>query len=87
MEGATIDFLVAKNAVSDGIKQEKIIIDVPNGPAKQNIQVVVTDANGRRVIYEGVHKPGDHIERIVEGISPMRLQNYINGTLHEKTLP
>ena len=87
VEGAVIDFVVAKNnTLPDGIRQEKVTVDVPNGPPRQPVQIVVTDANGRKVIYEGVHKPGDHIEKTFEGVGMIRVQTYVNGNLHEKTL-
>jgi serine/threonine-protein kinase len=47
---------------------------------------VATDANGREVVYEGVHKPGERVEKILEVSGPVRVQVYINGALkQEKT--
>ncbi|VBB07936.1 serine/threonine-protein kinase active site [Lucifera butyrica] len=85
-EGAAIDFTVAKN-VSGTTKRAVVQIAVPAGPPNQTIQIVVTDSNGRRVIYEGTHKPGEKIEKTVEGTGQVRVQVYINGVLiQEQTL-
>jgi len=51
------------------------------------VQIIVTDNNGRRAIYENVHKPGDRIEKTVEGIGQVRVQIYSNGVLlQEQTI-
>lgn len=85
-EGASVDFTVSKGS-SGAPKRALIQVTVPEGQPRQAIQIVVTDANGRKVIYENVHKPGDKIERQVEGVGQVRIQVYINGTLlQEQTL-
>jgi serine/threonine-protein kinase len=85
-EGAEIDFNVAKSSAGT-VKRAAVQITVPEGPIRQSVQVVVTDSNGRRVIYEGVHKPGDRIDKTVEGVGQIRVQVYINGVLlQEQTL-
>lgn len=86
VEGAEIDFNVAKSSAGT-VKRASVQITVPDGPIRQAVQVVVTDTNGRRVIYEGVHKPGERIEKTVEGVGQVRVQVYINGVLlQEQTL-
>lgn len=86
-EGTAIDFTVAKSAAAGTTKRAVVQITVPEGPARQTIQVVVTDSNGRRVVYENTHKPGDKIEKQVEGVGQVRVQVYINGVLlQEQTL-
>lgn len=79
-EGSSIDFTVAKNS-SATTKRAVVQITVPEGPIRQAIQIVVNDDNGRRVVYDEVHKPGEHISRTVEGVGNVRVQVYINGTL------
>jgi len=84
-EGGTVDFTVAK--ASSSAKRATVSITVPDGPVRQAVQIVVTDSNGRRVVYENVHKPGDKIEKQVEGSGSVRVQIYINGgLLQEQTL-
>ncbi|MEN6413672.1 MAG: Stk1 family PASTA domain-containing Ser/Thr kinase [Veillonellales bacterium] len=79
-EGTTVDLTVAKGA-SGAAKRAVVQITVPDGPSRQAIQIVVTDTNGRRVVYENVHKPGDKVEKTVEGVGQARVQVYINGVL------
>jgi len=86
VEGTAIDFKVAKTSAG-AIKRAVVQITVPQGPLRQAVQVVVTDSNGRRVVYEGVHKPGEKIEKTIEGVNQVRVQVYINGVLlQEQTL-
>ncbi len=86
VEGASVDFTVAKS-VAGATKRAVVQITVPDGPVRQTVQIVVTDSNGRRVVYENVQKPGDKIEKQVEGVGPVRVQVYINGVLlQEQTL-
>lgn len=85
-EGSAVDLSVAKN-VTGAIKRAVVQIAVPEGPIRQAVQIVVTDANGRRVVLEEVHKPGDKVEKTVEGVGTVRVQVYINGVLlQEQTL-
>jgi serine/threonine-protein kinase len=86
LEGSTVDFNVAKSA-SGLTKRASVQITVPDGPARQTVQIVVTDANGRRVVYESSQRPGDRVERVVEGVGQVRIQVYANGVLlQEQTL-
>ncbi|MDF2499920.1 MAG: prkC [Anaerosporomusa subterranea] len=86
LENSSIEFSVAKNNIAKETKQIKIQVDVPEGPIRQSVQIVATDANGREVVYEGVHKPGERIEKTLEVSSPVRVQVYINNALkQEKT--
>lgn len=85
-EGSTVDFTVAKGS-SSAAKRAVVQVTVPEGAARQAIQIVVTDTNGRRVVYEGNHKPGDKVEKTIEGTGQVRVQVYINGVLlQEQTL-
>lgn len=85
-EGSTVDFTVAKSTAGSA-KRAIVQIAVPDGAAKQAVQIVVTDSDGRRVVYENVHKPGDKIEKTIEGAGQVRVQVYINGMLlQEQTI-
>ena len=85
-EGATIDFTVAKGT-SGALKRAVVQVTVPEGPQRQPVQIVVTDTNGRRVVYDNNHKPGDKVEKTVEGTGTVRVQVYINGVLlQEQTI-
>ncbi|WP_378952157.1 Stk1 family PASTA domain-containing Ser/Thr kinase [Pelosinus sp. sgz500959] len=85
-EGLAIDFTVAKAEVNTA-KRVALAITVPEGAARQAVQIIVTDTNGRRVVYENVHKPGEKIEKVVEGNGQVRVQVYSNGILlQEQTI-
>ncbi|MDF2568924.1 MAG: prkC [Sporomusa sp.] len=85
-EGTAIDFSVAKG-VPGAVKRAVVQVTVPDGPARQPLQIVITDTNGRRVVYEGTHKPGERVEKTVEGIGQVRVQVYINEKLlQEQTI-
>jgi eukaryotic-like serine/threonine-protein kinase len=79
-EGGTINFTVSKGTGAS-VKKAAVQITVPEGPKRQTIQIIVNDSNGRRVVYDQIHKPGDRIERTVEGAGTVKIQVYINGTL------
>ena len=83
-ESSSIDFSVAKNNVAKETKQVKIQVDVPEGPIRQSVQIVATDANGREIVYEGVHKPGERVEKTLEISGSVRVQVYINGALKQE---
>lgn len=86
-EGEAVDFTVAKAAVVNASKKVTIQLTVPEGAVRQAVQMVVTDTNGRRTVYENVHKPGDKIEKVIEGIGQVRVQVYSNGILlQEQTI-
>ncbi|MEM5770810.1 MAG: PASTA domain-containing protein, partial [Bacillota bacterium] len=81
-EGGTINFTVSKG-VGAGLKRASVRFQVPEGAKRQDVQIVITDSNGRRTVYDDAHKPGDVIDRTVEGTGTMRIQVYINGTLYK----
>ncbi|MBP1765481.1 MAG: prkC [Firmicutes bacterium] len=81
-EGSAVDFTVAKGSTAT-VRRASVQFVVPDGPQRQSIQIVVTDANGRRIVYEGVHKPGEKIDKSLEGAGQLRIQIYANGTLFQ----
>lgn len=84
LEGTSIDFTVAKEAKSQ-TKRTAVELTVPEeGTAKQAVRIVVTDVNGRRTVYESVHKAGDKINKTIEGSGELRVQVYINGKLAQE---
>jgi serine/threonine-protein kinase len=82
-EGSAVDLVVAKNMPS-AVKRGSVSVTVPAGRDRQNVQIVVTDANGRRVVYENAHSPGDHFNKQVDGVGQVRVQVYINGNLQQE---
>jgi serine/threonine-protein kinase len=82
-EGSTVDLVVAKN-VPTAVKRGSVAVSVPEGSSRQNVQIVVTDTNSRRVVYENAHRPGDRFTKQVDGVGQVRVQVYINGTLQQE---
>ena len=86
-EGAMIDLTVAKGGTASPIKRASVQVTVPDGPARQSVQIIVTDANGRRTVYDNNHRAGDKIEKTIEGAGNVRVQVYINNVLlQEQTI-
>lgn len=82
-EGTDVDLEVSK-AETAATKHVRVATVVPDGPIRQSVQIIVNDTNGRRVIYEGVHKAGDRIERTADGIGAMSVQVFVNGRMTQE---
>ncbi|WP_346354539.1 Stk1 family PASTA domain-containing Ser/Thr kinase [Azotosporobacter soli] len=77
IEDSSVDLVVSKTGSST--KRVGVQITVPDGPSRQTVQIVVNDAAGKRTVYENVHKPGDRIEKTVEGSASGKVQVFVNG--------
>lgn len=79
-EGTNIDLELVKSDA--GIpKRARIQFVVPEGPIRQSCKILVEDVRGLRTVYEGVHKPGERIERVVEGMGQMTIRIIVNNKL------
>ncbi len=79
-EGTTVDLELVKSEA--GIpKRARIQFVVPEGPIRQSCKILVEDASGIRTAYEGVHKPGERIEKLVEGTGEMTIRILANNKL------
>ena len=79
-EGTNVDLEVARSDA--GIpKRARIQFVVPDGPIRQACKIIVIDAKGERVVYENVHKPGDRVEKVVEGTGQMTVKAIVNNKL------
>ena len=56
-------------------------ISVPSGASSQHVQIVVSDDNGTRVVYDKNQSGGDSITKNVNGIGRTRVKVYINNSL------
>ena len=83
-ENSTVDFTIAKS--SQKASMGMVNVTIPDGAAKQAVQIIVTDNDGRHVIYENVHKPGDKIQKPIEINGQTRVQIYINGSLVQEKM-
>lgn len=81
LEASGVDLVVAKAGAVVSSKRVSVAVSVPEGPSRQTVQIVVVDADGKRTVYENVHKPGDRVEKTVEGSGSGKVQIFINGVL------
>lgn len=56
-------------------------ISVPSGASSQHVQIVVSDDNGSRVVYDRSQAGGDNISKSVSGTGKTRVKVYINNSL------
>lgn len=56
-------------------------ISVPSGASSQHVQIVVTDDNGTRVVYDKNQSAGDSITKNISGVGKTRVKVYINNSL------
>lgn len=56
-------------------------ISVPSGASSQHVQIVVTDDNGSRVVYDKNQSGGDSITKNISGVGKTRVKVYINNSL------
>lgn len=56
-------------------------ISVPSGASSQHVQIVVSDDNGSRVVYDRNQSGGDSISKSVSGTGRTRVKVYINNSL------
>lgn len=60
------------------------INSVSAGPQEQRIKIIVFDNNGRDVVYDRVHSPGDRITQSVNSVGPTTIEVYSDQELLEK---
>lgn len=80
LEDTSIDLTIAKMPKAP-VKRISFQMRVPDGTGEQAVQIVQTDKNGRKVVYENTHKGGELLSKTLEGTSPFRVQAYVNGNL------
>ena len=56
-------------------------ISVPSGASSQHVQIVVTEDNGTRVVYDKNQSGGDSITKNISGVGKTRVKVYINNSL------
>lgn len=79
-EGTTVNLELVKSDAGMP-KRARIQFVVPEGPIRQSCKILVQDSTGIRTAYEGVHKPGERIEKVVEGTGEMTIRIIVNNKL------
>ncbi|MDR1701300.1 MAG: Stk1 family PASTA domain-containing Ser/Thr kinase [Sporomusaceae bacterium] len=68
-------------------KQALVQVVIPGDSGRdQVLKIVVTDNNGRRVVYEENHPAGSRVEQTIEGVGQVRVQVYINNRLLQEQI-
>ena len=84
-EGSEVDIVVSSgliNTENDVVhKGVTMNFTVPPGNWNQYIEIVIIDNNGRDIIYEGEHHPGDFIQVIFNSVGSTRYEIFINKQL------
>ncbi len=60
---------------------------VPAGPPRQTVKIVVIDQQGVHIVYQGMHGPGENLDRQVTGQGYTIVQVYIDGRLIQEIRP
>ena len=68
-------------------RQTQLHIIVPEGAARQRVRIVVIDQQGTHTVYEGMHRPGENVDRLVVGQGYTIVQVYIDSRLIQEIRP
>ena len=68
-------------------RQVHVKLVVPGGPPRQTVKIVVIDQQGVHVAYEGMHSPGENLDKQVTGQGYTIVQVYIDGRLIQEIRP
>ncbi len=60
---------------------------MPEGPARQAVQIVLIDQQGVRVAYQSMHSLGENLDTYVTGQGYTIVQVYIDGRLIKEIRP
>lgn len=63
------------------MRSGKVNIHVPNGSSNPHVQIVLTDDNGSRTVYDKVQAGGDTVIKNVSGVGRTHVKVFINNTL------
>lgn len=63
------------------MRSGKVNIHVPNGSSNPHVQIVLTDDNGSRTVYDKVQTGGDTVVKNVSGVGRTHVKVFINNTL------
>ncbi|MCK8823613.1 Stk1 family PASTA domain-containing Ser/Thr kinase [Fuchsiella alkaliacetigena] len=82
--GSEIDLVVSdgvRNVHDSEVHDFRVRVSVNPGPEEQEVEIIVEDDNGRRVVYNEIHNPGDLINEELVSVGSTVVQVYINDNL------
>ena len=77
----------APHSAATDQRQAHLHIIVPEGAARQLVRIVVIDTRGVHTAYEGLHHPGENVDRQVVGQGYTIVQVYIDSRLIQEIRP
>lgn len=77
----------APQSASTEQRRTHLHIIVPEGAARQLVRIVVIDQRGVHTAYEGMHRPGENVDRQIIGQGYTIVQVYIDGRLIQEIRP
>jgi serine/threonine-protein kinase len=77
----------APQSTSTDRRQTHLHIIVPEGAPRQLVRIVVIDQQGVHTAYEGMHHPGENVDRQVVGQGYTIVQVYIDSRLIQEIRP
>lgn len=93
--GTPVDLLVSKGPTprvepsgmpgGPGLRRAEVDYVVPPGASLQEVRIVVEDRNGKRTVYQQMHRPGERVHQVLEGEGPgATARVYLSGLLVEE---
>lgn len=82
-----IDLTISKGLINEEnaeVHTRTVQIDLNWLVDKRRIRIEVIDANGRNIVYDAVHKPGDNISQTVNSVGPTTFEIYSGEELFTK---
>lgn len=70
-----------RNPYNSEVHEFNIRININPGEEDQRVKIIVRDDNGRRIIYNQVHHPGDLVKQRIVSVGSTVVQVYINDRL------
>ena len=90
LEGDVIDLSLAKSSSgqdnSGAVRRATVQVTIPqtSEAGSQILKIILSDNNGRKIVYEKQHKSGERVEKSIEGTGPTKVQVYINDRLYQE---
>lgn len=81
-QGSAVQLIISGENSAE--KSQRISFNVPAGPDRQIVKIIVDDDLGRKLIYNAVHAPGDVIEKNVAGQGNVQVKIYVAGNLFDE---
>ncbi|SJZ30882.1 Stk1 family PASTA domain-containing Ser/Thr kinase [Selenihalanaerobacter shriftii] len=82
--GSQVNLVISsgiRNVYDSEIHQFRVRVNINPGEEDQQVKITVKDDNGRRIIYNKLHHPGDLVNRKVISVGSTVVQVYINNSL------